>query len=100
MFTGLIQQVGRLAKIQNADGGARLQIHAAWPAPLAPGESTDVVYRYAVSDDFKRSARLLRKYEEPATVDQAVERSRGRWDRALEAAQMQSGAGGALPHMP
>lgn len=42
MFTGLIQQVGRLAKIQTADGGARLQIHAAWPAPLAPGESIAV----------------------------------------------------------
>ncbi len=42
MFTGLIQQVGRLAEIKTAAGGARLRIHAVWPERLAPGESIAV----------------------------------------------------------
>lgn len=57
---------------------------------LAPGESTDVVYRYAVSEDFRKSARLLRKYHRPESVDRAVEQSQTRWDRALGAAQMRT----------
>ncbi len=42
MFTGLIQQVGRLAEIKTAAGGARLRIQAAWPERLAAGESVAV----------------------------------------------------------
>lgn len=42
MFTGLIQQVGRLAEFKTTAGGARLRVHAAWPESLALGESIAV----------------------------------------------------------
>jgi riboflavin synthase len=43
MFTGLIQQVGRIASISTSAGGGIVSIrHAPWDAGLAPGESVAV----------------------------------------------------------
>jgi riboflavin synthase len=43
MFTGLIQQVGRLERLERAAGGWRLWLtHAPWPEALVPGESVAV----------------------------------------------------------
>jgi riboflavin synthase len=43
MFTGLIEQVGRVARREARGGGARLTIaHAAWDRPLAAGDSVAV----------------------------------------------------------
>ncbi|MCE9615605.1 MAG: riboflavin synthase [Lentisphaerae bacterium] len=43
MFTGLVERVGRVARLDARGGGARLVIeHDPWPEPLAPGESVSV----------------------------------------------------------
>ena len=43
MFTGLIQQVGRVASISTLSGGGVVMIeHAPWDQPLTPGESVAV----------------------------------------------------------
>lgn len=43
MFTGLIQRVGTLSRIEQRNGGVSLIIsHAAWDTPLAHGESVAV----------------------------------------------------------
>lgn len=42
MFTGLIQQVGRLARIEFSGEAGRLWLNASFPDPLQPGESIAV----------------------------------------------------------
>ena len=43
MFTGLIQQVGRVLRWERREGGARLSVrHEPWKAPLEVGESVAV----------------------------------------------------------
>jgi riboflavin synthase len=43
MFTGLIEKIGRIERMERIDTGARLTIaHDVWPSPLVPGESVAV----------------------------------------------------------
>lgn len=42
MFTGLIQQVGRLARVEFSGEAGRLWLNASFPDPLQPGESIAV----------------------------------------------------------
>ncbi|MHB9026083.1 MAG: GH36-type glycosyl hydrolase domain-containing protein [Armatimonadota bacterium] len=57
---------------------------------LAPGETHRVLYRYAVSDDFAKSARLLQQYAHPEDGEAALAQIRDHWAGALDAAQMQT----------
>lgn len=59
---------------------------------LKPGASRHVLYRYAVSDRFAESERVLRKYRSAADVRRALKRIRGFWNEALGAAEV------ATPH--
>jgi riboflavin synthase len=42
VFTGLVQETGRVASVQRSSEGARLEVHAALAAELAPGDSVAV----------------------------------------------------------
>jgi len=57
---------------------------------LSPGERAQVVYRYAVSDSFAQSARLLRKYATFADCEKALAGVRAYWEKTLAAAQMRT----------
>lgn len=57
---------------------------------LAPGQTRHVLYRYAVSDRFAESARLLRRYRTEKDVDRAMATMRKFWDGALGSAQVRT----------
>ncbi|NLO73707.1 MAG: hypothetical protein GX100_06295 [candidate division WS1 bacterium] len=54
------------------------------------GKSKDVVYRYAVTEKFAKSEKLLDKYPDYASVEGAVQEVRKYWDLGLSAAQPQT----------
>lgn len=55
---------------------------------LEPGGEADVIYRYAVSDRFATSARLLKKYNTLEAADRALFDTRRYWEQTLAAAQV------------
>jgi cellobiose phosphorylase len=57
---------------------------------LAPGQSRHILYRYAVSNQFAESKRLLRRYQTEKDVDRALARIATFWNQALETAQVKT----------
>jgi cellobiose phosphorylase len=57
---------------------------------LASGQTRHVLYRYAVSDKFAESARLLARYQTEKDVDRALARIAKFWDAALGSAQVRT----------
>ena len=75
---------------QLTDGGAYACGVLQNEIALKPGASRHVLFKYAVSDRFAESARLVGKYQTEADVDKALAKTRRFWDHALATAQVET----------
>ncbi len=79
---------GRLSNSDVPDGGRYACGALQSEITLKPGASRCVLYRYAVSDRFRESARLLRKYRTAEDVARAKEAIRKWWEISLSGLQV------------
>ena len=95
MFTGIVQQVGVLARVESRAGGARFRVrHEPWTPGLALGESVSVqgaclTVTGAAEREF--SCDGLRETLERTTLGHLAEGSRVNLERALRAGDLMGG---------
>lgn len=90
MFTGIIQQIGKVRRISRGDGLVLEVAFAPWPEPLAHGESVavnGVCLTVAAFDDRHFTAHVLRETESRSTLGGLSPGARVNLERAVRAGE-------------